>query len=59
MLKGYKTYVTAGVAVIAAVAAYLVGDVGLADTIQIVVTAVLGATIRSGVTSEAKKLSDK
>lgn len=49
MLKGYKTYVTAAVTVIGAVAAYLVGDVGLADTIQLVVTAVLGATIRNAI----------
>lgn len=55
MLKGYKTYITAGVAVISAVAAYLVGDVGIADTAQIILTAVLGATIRAGVTTEVKK----
>lgn len=55
MLKGYKTYITAGVAVLGAIAAYLVGDVGLADTAQIVLTAILGATIRSGVSTEANK----
>jgi hypothetical protein len=49
MLKGYKTYITAAVAAITAIAAYLVGDAGLADTIQIVVTAVLGATLRAGI----------
>jgi hypothetical protein len=55
MLKGYKTYITAGVAVIGAIAAYLVGDVSLADTAQIVLTAVLGATIRQGVKTDAGK----
>lgn len=47
--KGKKTYVTAGVTVITAIAAYLVGDVGLADTIQLVVTSILAATIRHGI----------
>lgn len=55
MLKGYKTYITAGIAVIGAIGAYLVGDVGLADTAQIVVTALLGAFIRHGVTTEVTK----
>ena len=49
MLKGKKTYVTATLAVIGAVAAYLVGDIALADAAQLVLTAVLGATIRNGV----------
>lgn len=55
MLKGYKTYIMAGVTVIGAVAAYLVGDVGLADTAQLVVTAIVGATIRSGIKTETTK----
>jgi hypothetical protein len=55
MLKGYKTYITAGVAVISAVAAYLVGDVNLADTAQIVLTSILGVTIRSGIKNDVKK----
>lgn len=49
MLSGYKTYITAAVAVIGAVAAYLVGDMALSDAVQLVVTAVLGATIRNGI----------
>ena len=52
LLKGYKTYIVAGVAVIGAVASYLTGDLGLADAIQLAVTAVLGATIRSGVANK-------
>jgi len=54
MLSGYKTYITAGVTVISAVAGYLVGDLAMADAAQLVVTAVLGATIRSGVSSEKR-----
>ncbi len=49
MLSGYKTYIVAGVTVIGAVAGYLTGDATLADTIQLCVTAVLGATIRNGI----------
>ena len=54
MLKGYKTYITAGLTVLGAVAAYLVGDAQLVDAIQLVVTAVLSATVRSGINSSAK-----
>ena len=49
MLSGYKTYIVAGVAVITAVAAWLTGDATIAETIQLAVTAVLGATIRNGI----------
>ena len=49
MLKGYKTYVAAAVAVITAVAGYLVGDISVAEAAQLVLTAVLGATIRHGI----------
>ena len=49
MFSGYKTYITAGVAIIGAVAAYLVGDASIAETSQLVLTAVLGATVRHGI----------
>jgi len=49
MFKGKKTYIVAAVSVISAVASYLVGDLALADAAQLVLTAVLGATIRHGV----------
>lgn len=49
MFKGQKTYIMAVVAVIGAVAGYLVGDLSLVDAAQLVVTAVLGATIRHGI----------
>ena len=49
MLKGYKTYVTAGVAVVGAVAAYLVGDADLMQTANLVFTAILAAFVRNGI----------
>lgn len=49
MLSGYKTYVTAALAIAGAVAAYLVGDMSLADAVQIVVPALIGAFVRNGV----------
>ena len=49
MLSGYKTYITAGVATISAVAAYLVGDADLMQTVQLVVTALLAAFVRNGI----------
>ena len=51
-LAGYKTYIVAAMGVLGAVAGYLTGDVGLADAVQLMLTAVLGATIRAGVASK-------
>ena len=51
MFKGYKTYIVAAVAILGAGAAYLTGDLSLAEASQAVLTAVLGATIRHGVAS--------
>ncbi len=48
MFSGYKTYIVAAVATISAIAAYFAGDATLAETIQLVVTAALGATLRNG-----------
>ena len=49
ILKSKKTYVTAFLTIVGAVAATLVGDASIADSIQLIVTAVLGATIRNGI----------
>lgn len=49
MFSGYKTYITAGLAIAGAVAGYLTGDVSLSDAAQLVVTALLGAFVRHGV----------
>lgn len=54
MFSGYKTYIVAAVAIIGAVGAYLSGDSSLGDTIQLVVTAVLGAIVWHGVSASAK-----
>lgn len=48
MLKGFKTYIVAGVAILSAVAMYAVGDSTLAQTAQLVFTAVLGTVVRKG-----------
>lgn len=39
MLKGYRTYIMVGVAIIGAVANYLVGDADLASTVTAVAQA--------------------
>lgn len=54
MFKDKKTYIVAGIAVITAIGAYLTGDATLAEAIQLAITAILAATIRSGITSETK-----
>jgi hypothetical protein len=49
MLAGKKTYITAAVAVVVAVAEYLTGDATLADTASLVFTALLAAFVRNGI----------
>ena len=49
MLSGYKTYITAAVALIGAVAGYLTGDLELGAAVQLAITAILGATLRNGI----------
>lgn len=49
MLKGYKTYITAGLAILAAVAGYLVGDATPAQAATLVFNALLAATVRHGI----------
>ena len=51
MFKGYKTYITAALAVIAAIGAYLTGDATVAQTGQLVFSALLAAFIRDGIKS--------
>lgn len=55
MFSGYKTYILTGVTVIGAVAAYLVGDADIGVTVQLVVTALMGAFIRHGVATAPAK----
>jgi hypothetical protein len=49
MLKGYKTYITAIIAVVGALGAFLTGEMQLADAAQIIVTALIGAFVRNGI----------
>lgn len=49
MFAGYKTYITAGVAIITAVAGYATGDASAMDTAQLIFTALIGAFVRHGV----------
>jgi hypothetical protein len=49
MFKGYKTYITAGVAIITAVGAYAAGDADMMQTANLVFTALMAAFIRHGV----------
>jgi hypothetical protein len=53
MFKGYKTYITAGVAVITAVAAYATGEADAMQTANLVFTALMAAFIRHGVEDTA------
>lgn len=49
MLSGKKTYVTAVVAIVTAVGAYLVGEATLAETANLVFTALLAAFVRNSI----------
>ena len=48
MLKGKKTYITALLAILGAGAGYATGEATAIQAAQLVVTAILGATLRSG-----------
>ncbi len=54
-MNGLKTYIVAGAAILGAVAAYLNDPNTLGADLQAILTAVLGATIRHGVTTENAK----
>lgn len=51
MLSGYKTYIVAALAVLGAIGGYLDGDLTIVAAIQIAVPAILGVTIRHGITT--------
>ena len=56
MFKGYRTYILGAVTILGGVAAYLVGDVGLTETVNLVIGAAMAMFIRSGVSTEIAKL---
>lgn len=55
MLRGYKTYITAVLAIAGAIAAALTGDMSYGDAAQIVVTALIGAFLKNGQDQAAVK----
>jgi hypothetical protein len=54
MFAGYKTYIVGGMAILTALASYLVGDLALADAAQLALTAILGMTVRAGIANDTK-----
>lgn len=48
MIKGYKTYITAALAVLTAAAGFAVGDMSAAEALQLAFTGALGAFLRNG-----------
>ncbi|CAB5155653.1 hypothetical protein UFOVP149_21 [uncultured Caudovirales phage] len=59
MLKGYRTYILGGIAILGAAASYLVGDASLNEAINLAVTAGMAMFVRSGVTYEVTKAVSK
>ena len=49
MLSGYKTYILGGVAIITAIAGYLVGVLPLNSAVTDVIGALMGMTIRHSI----------
>lgn len=54
-LKGYKTYIICGLALLAAGFGYLDGDMTAKEAIEAAFTAITGMTLRSGITTEGNK----
>lgn len=54
-LKGYKTYIVCGLALLAALAGYFDGDMSSKEALEAGFTALAGITLRSGMTTEAGK----
>lgn len=59
MLKGYKTYILAGMTVLGAAASYMVGDITLPAAVQLAVTAALGAAVRDGINTAVSSVIKK
>lgn len=55
MLAGKKTYITVAVAILSAGAAFVGGQIDLAELMQTITTALIGAFVRAGITMEVKK----
>lgn len=48
-LKGKKTYIVGVLGILGAIASYLVGDASAVEAAQMVITAVLGMTVRNAI----------
>lgn len=57
MLKGYKTYIVAVVAIVGAIGAALTGDMSYADAAQVIVTGLIGAFLKVGQAEAVKKIT--
>ncbi len=57
MLKGYRTYILGAVTIIGSIAAYLVGDASISETVNLCVTAAMGMFIRSGVNTAVANIA--
>ena len=53
LLEGKKTYVTGTVAIISAIGGFLTGALSIPDATQLIVTAILGMTIRNGINNKS------
>jgi hypothetical protein len=54
-LAGYKTYITAAIGILTETGLVIDGEVTWQNAIPVVITCLLGAFIRHGVTTEAQK----
>lgn len=54
MFKGYKTYILGTVSLVGAAASYLVGEISLAEAIQLGITAALGMTVRNAIPKDPR-----
>lgn len=48
-LKGKKTYIVGGLGILGGVASYLVGDATAPEAVQVVITSLLGMTVRNAI----------
>lgn len=58
MLSGYKTYITSAITILTAIGTFLIGEAELMEAIQLIVPAILAITVRLGITSETKKVTE-
>lgn len=57
MLSGYRTYITAALAVLGALAAWLMGDISLEAMVAAVVPAILSVFVRAGIKNDVAAMA--